>query len=624
MLAIRIEDHFLDLDAKTSATIVMENPIFDRAGIERIYSYPFKLKPTSTNLRALEFANRIDSSATIKRNATLYLAGNVFEEGVLLINGSTPKEISVAFQSKSIDLAEGLKTVKLQDISMPVKLSDDYCPDVTLIGSTPGGGNPAVFVAVKINGEIYTGNKSNMQAFVDSINADFPGLVSLANIPGVPPDGGFPGIIVHCVEDINDITFEIAFNDELDVNTELMTAWEITDDHQRIIDELEDIVVTGQFGDSLRFPVIHAPNLYDSNNPAYNGYANYIDETGDIDLSPGGIPSTEELAWETTVIPLPRLYYVLEQIAAYFSFQVGGSLWSIEELKEQLVIWTNRPAEKLWTRLIKPVKNMGIGRIRLADSTVHIEQHLPEASVQEFLTRFINTFCAFMTYRDGKLNFQPIRPLLRGRPQDWSPYADPDYTYDIQENKGYTLDYERKAQEPELDQLQRIEGGPEAQEFFPGFYTLYDDRRTFFRIWLTPYSSEVGISPAFDNAQQTSFRLLFYRGMQEDYDSNLYPLATHGRYNHLQEEVGEYALSWDGDGGLLYWWQDYINLIVKGRTVTKLMHLPIQEILALRSWNAVVKKIYNEQGEFSGVVKSLRFKAGTRGISLAEVTFAKI
>ena len=54
------------------------------------------------------------------------------------------------------------------------------------------------------------------------------------------------------------------------------------------------------------------------------------------------------------------------------------------------------------------------------------------------------------------------------------------------------------------------------------------------------------------------------------------------------------------------------------------MNLPITEILALRSWDHVVKKIYNEFGEFSGVVKSVRFKVSTKGIGLAEVVFVKL
>ena len=135
MIALKVGDTFLEFKKKASITINMECPIFDREGVERIYSYPFSLPNSPRNQVALSFANRLDVTTKIKIDATLFLDNNSFEEGILVVNGSTSKQINVTFQNKAINLLDDFKTVQLQDISMPVQLTEDYCPEVTLSGS---------------------------------------------------------------------------------------------------------------------------------------------------------------------------------------------------------------------------------------------------------------------------------------------------------------------------------------------------------------------------------------------------------------------------------------------------------------------------------------------------------
>ena len=339
----------------------------------------------------------------------------------------------------------------------------------------------------------------------------------------------------------------------LEVTVEFMTVRSREADEERVAADVSAIVETGVFEQSLCFPVAYVPKLYNNDNDLFTGYANYNRVDGSINLLPGYQFSGDPLGWETTVLPFSKLYYVLEQIADYFQFSIGGSLWNIKELKDELVIWTNKPAEQLWTNLIKPIRDMGIGQIRIIDSTIHIQKHLPEASVQEFFNRIINTFCAFLTYRNGVLRFQLIKPLLNGRPQDWTAYAEPEYDNQIEASSGFTLDYEKPDGETGIDgQLERQDGGIDAQEFIAGFFTLYDRNRHdgFYgvddengRFWVTPYTSEVGISPSFDVSEKTSFRLCFYRGINNDSLGFPYAMATHGRYNYNQDSVGDYSLS---------------------------------------------------------------------------------
>lgn len=626
MLALTVNDTQLDLDPGTTVSITMECPIFDREGIERTYSYPFSLPASPRNLVALGMINRVDAHAPVKVPAKLFIGGLQFETGILRITGSDKKTIKATFQNAAIDLLQELKSVKLQDIDMPVVLADPYCPDVTIGGTLPGGGNPFTNVAIKIDDVVYTGPKSDMSQIVDAINAVHPGLASVTFLTAAPPEGGFDGMTIHCIAGIDDIDVRIDFPDTLPANTELMTPKELSDDLTRLHNDIEAIIETGEFNDSLRFPTVLAPNLYNGENAGYRGYANYLAPDGTIDLVT--FERNPDYSWPDTALPLPRLIWVLEQIGMHFGFTLSGSLLNVTELVDHAIVWINRPAENIVQQIHRPITNLGIGPTKILDSTIQVEDYLPESTVTEFLTRIINTFAAYMTYRQGVLRFQLVEPLLAGRPEDWTEYAEPDYNQTVQEDEGYSLDYERPKEEAEITgQLQRIDGGPNAAEFKPGFFTLYDrtiEDELEERTWMVPYTSEQGNSLAFNTNQETSFRLLLYRGAATDSVGNTYYLATHRRTDEEGNELGSYAIEWPGQGGLFEsFWGRYIRMLTYGREVTKVMALPITEIIRLRSWDQIVKKIYSEHGEFTGVVKSVRFKVTTRSISLAEVTFQK-
>ena len=86
--------------------------------------------------------------------------------------------------------------------------------------------------------------------------------------------------------------------------------------------------------------------------------------------------------------------------------------------------------------------------------------------------------------------------------------------------------------------------------------------------------------------------------------------------------MGAYSLDWQGDGGLYdAWWKEYITLLVTGRTVTVPVRLTMQDILELRKWTHIIKHIRFRYGQFVGVVKSVKFNATLKGISVASVEF---
>ena len=98
MLGLKINDHFLELDPKTSITITLINPAFDAESTSRIYTYPFKIKLTPKNRSIFQHAHRLDVNGKTKyTDAELHIESQLFEKGILEILRTTGKQIEAVF-----------------------------------------------------------------------------------------------------------------------------------------------------------------------------------------------------------------------------------------------------------------------------------------------------------------------------------------------------------------------------------------------------------------------------------------------------------------------------------------------------------------------------------------------
>lgn len=72
------------------------------------------------------------------------------------------------------------------------------------------------------------------------------------------------------------------------------------------------------------------------------------------------------------------------------------------------------------------------------------------------------------------------------------------------------------------------------------------------RQWLVPYTKQSGSSKLFKNRKnKASLRLLFYRGMQNDSQANVYPLLTNDVYNYNGTKIGTQSLKLDSPDGIV-------------------------------------------------------------------------
>lgn len=109
-------------------------------------------------------------------------------------------------------------------------------------------------------------------------------------------------------------------------------------------------------------------------------------------------------------------------------------------------------------------------------------------------------------------------------------------------------------------------------------------------VWIHPVVLQKGTSEAFDTGiNEFAFRLLFYRGMQPDHNSNDYPLGSITRLNSLGDSVGAIELRWAGDYGLvetflkeyLYWY------VYRRRRAYANIQFSISQIAHLEFWKKI-------------------------------------
>lgn len=656
MLAIQVGSHFLDLSADTSVSLNWLSPLFDRESFERFYTYPFKLPATPKNKRIFEFAHRLDSRVTRKRyNALLYIDGVQFQSGIIEVTEPSRFEYEIVFKSMSLYLAERLKKIKLtEQLDYEIYVTDDYCPDVLYEFLYDPDEIDVTYTAFKVNDTVFDvtlGNGPDIQPLIDAINAVFPGLAENGDtlLPSRPAPLVALGLLIK-QPGCNDYTLDSRpANSELEhPENEYLLGGLYGDvsaaEEERIRADWHDHMIATVSGSSThRFPVIKAPNLYGEKNSAFAGYINYfipLDIGETLFVYQLNVLSDVNLIWTYTIMPLFTVEAVLAQIAALLDDVSGfAGDWLEDAEILDLLVWNNRPLDRI-------LEDFEGNKVNVPPGSFNIRDHVPDMTAQEFLLALSSTFCLYYRERAGRVEIAPCKNLLRLPIQDWTDKAEPDYKQVIPENNGYTLDYDRQDDETELPfQLQRIDGGVEAQEFVTQFYTLhylqeFDELASAYisdvRSWIVPLIYEEGTSTVYGTSNAASARLIFWRGMQVSQlydpddlntvtDNKDYPFASHNVRDRDNIPIGNYALDWNGGGvtdfGLFEnWWKDYIRLVTEGKEVSRAMRLTVADLFNIRNLEVTRLRIYSEDGEMVAVIKSVSVKASVRfGLEVAKV-----
>lgn len=169
MISFKANGKYLEL-GKIRLGIQYKNPIFNRNNIPGIITYPFRVPAGSKVNRSLFKHPQVSSSTAFVNSiddVQMYVNNVLWKIGKLNILGGDSETYELNFQSDSADLSDGMKNLKLSDISLGTDsldydVVDDIYPDV----------NYALFTV-------------KWDDFYGDTNPDFLGYINYY-------DGGFP------------------------------------------------------------------------------------------------------------------------------------------------------------------------------------------------------------------------------------------------------------------------------------------------------------------------------------------------------------------------------------------------------------------------------------------------
>jgi hypothetical protein len=626
MLALRINEFYLDLDPSATYQLRMDNPIFDRERIERVFSDPFTITLTERNTAALRHAHRLDVKTGKKiENVQLFIGGNQFDVGVALITDRSDRKLEVAFQNDQIEWIAKFKTFRLRSLDIPVVVPNaSYFPQIDLTSvivtePTPGD---RIVAYVELNGNLYdSGALLNADDLVNAINADFPGLASVYN-QGVDTisirlnTAAKPDLQINLIPTLPIISGETATTFYHDPNNQfaeeaVRAAWNAY---------TPSVVNTPT---THVFPVIEARDFFDNKNPAWEGFVNYYEGNGlyklneiGSNLLPGETPLSR--GWKYSMVPMPFLSGILDKIFEKAgTTSVTGDFYKDINL-QKLIVFNNRSIDKVYHPISFANPTVLFGYVYPPfngfDNNYNLSNHLPDFTLYEYLIKLSTTFGLLYRVEGGKAFVRTIQGQLGQQTEDWTDRFEPAYRSTPPQYTGYDLDFTERDDESAVPgQLERVTvgTGDDLLTLESQVFSLYNHNinRDDDSIWQVPFYDEGGTSIPLELTETCPVMLLFYWGLQPDSDGNTYPLASHDNRNINNDTLGPYSLNWDGSAGRYEkFWKRYVNLLVKGEPLTKVARLTIDQLMAWRRNPAKPIWCYQPEGSFTAIIKNISVK----------------
>jgi len=614
MIGLRVNGYWLDLEESASLKLQYFSPAFDLDSIGRLFSLPFVLQLTETNTAAFRHAYRLDTR-TAQRTypAELYIGGMLHDTGILRITGRNAEAIECAFQNDQMDWIETMKATRLRSLSLTKEVTQ-YRPVINLRWIAPGGSPPVIIFLLEVNGLDYS--SFTVIDIANNLNTNFgAGFATYSN----PALNTFEIAIDTSIE--NDIIINLTPQQPFSPGVEYSFPGlrKDTAAEEAVKDDWEaHLAAILAVPDDHVFPVVYAPDLYGGKNAAWLNYANYtspdeiyvVNEIGE-DLEEGEDPAGR--GWARTVIPMPFVYSILQEV---FSLANAGVLigdWAENEEMQKLVFFNNRTLDALYHPqqylrsvlarfYIYPPYNGFAAQYNLAD-------HLPDITAYELLLWLASTFALTYQVRGGRAYIRSIESQLNQRPLDWTEKTEPSYSAETAQYDGFTLDYERQGYDNVVvGQLEPYaQPGQQPWQHKSRFFSLYhnsyaDDERE----WLVPEFQGKASSPALQTSERMPAMLLLWRDVKEDSAGNEYPLATAGNTDFAGASTGAHTLNWQGADGLYTkFWASYIRLIEKGVPCTRSARLTLADIQAWRDNPAQPVYIYSPHGTSISIIRNI-------------------
>lgn len=610
MLALQIDAEWIDLAPDAAMNITINNPAFDPQRIGRAYSYPIRIQHTQRNLFITKHQHRLDSRGRQQYlSAKAYIKDQLFQEGRVLLEEATSKFTEAIFQNFDISRLETLADIEIRSLMPTISITQTERATYKL---TPGSGP---VYQITINDTLYqegalgVPKNTALAGLASDINADYPGTA-----------------LYNAIDDLFELrTTEDEFNISFAATMfTLFSEQTLADARQLNLEAYIDSVV-GDSAAPVAFPVVYVPKLYSNQNFRFQGYANWRLNSGYLDNG-----HYDKLLWETTYIPFVKLRYVLDQVASTAGLDdIIFSLPADQQADmDSLLIWNNYTLDEV--RLENNLEANGLDLYKNGFKTaINLAEHVPDYTAEELLQRLASSCNLHFKYENNKLYLVPNRQQIAQAELDWTSYTQPEYERTFTDGDGVTISFEEDIDDPFETQFDNFTIGDGNNELELPFRPIHASSRPNFNNsghrWKTATVEQKGSTDALEmETEQLTLRLFFDRGQQQDENGDTYWLGSYDNTDYDGASTGAFSLDFPGEAGLYNtFWKDWAVLIFSP-LITRLIQLPVSELLQAKKWQRTKVYIYDNQGATLAVILRIQFTASTNRLGLAKVEMQKL
>lgn len=562
MLEILINQQALNIHKPISFTFI--NPIFDKDGIARSYSYPFNIPASASTQKIFKHTNRLDvSDVSEKEAAILRLFQSDLPSGYVVHQQQSSTQYSCNYISDARNLADELKKVKIKDL---------FDSTINLATSNPARFNYELYspytnniIRIRINDVDYeftinTGSPELPQDILNNIksqiDADYPDAVVSVGLAGIngayiditaqPQQGEF-----RIIPNAGSGTHDLSIISERQQHIAIAEQWQA---------DLEANLLLSTANANYRFPTFYNRKLYTrKENLIWRGVVNER-ISGSFPLNPSSDTPED---WDYTISPQLSLRYVIDEIAEELGFDLDGDALSV---LDDLLIYNNQTLDY-------EIKDKDDDYYNVYAPSYKLSDFLPDITAYELITKVQKSLFVYFTFDSDTLFFNAINTPLQKPAIDLTQYIDPEYGVVTPSTSGFNvrmLEDEKDQESQPADYVQSVIGEDyqiigtlaESNSYNIVQHPINDD----FRLRLIHYD---GVHATFNKPTSSSYTT---------------PTAAHNSN------------------------KKYLKLLYEGKPVTLLAALPPHLISQLVQYENPVIRVGTDNGSIQGVVRKIQFK----------------
>lgn len=596
MLNIRINGSPIDLQNEQGFEIISSNPVVDKDRISRAFSFPFTIPATPRNLSIRNHTHRLD--ALKKRK---HVAGVVEFGGHQLLNGEvfttkTSNDGEEAYiQNTPLDVWEQLKGFKITELLGTINVDTAFTQARWwLVLEAPPNLYQIYIDGTAIIYDSLPGDDTFdcVNALVALINAEWPGMATAQATATILLDS----LMMNTYALDMSLTYHMALTDVVTEGERCMN---------NMLGHIEDVYATPV--ETHCFPAVKWFDLYPNGE---NGiFSNWVN----LCLNGDAFANIKETTkrWSNSYIPMVRVPYVLDKIRE----RIGATSWIgpvfESEAIQHLIIVSNYCLDKVY---YDRWDDGNFYYINGFETSWSLNACIPDITAADFILQICYVFNLTLEYGDGTLSFSKSKIKTDQPPVSLDGKVSRNYNIQKNSSNGWILKYqdsllEKHTESGQLEPLQVGDGDIKIEIA----RTLYmsSDYTSALGYLKAPVTQQPGASRVFSSSavrMTMPLTFLFERSIQAGELGTEYIYATHDTSDYAGVEIADYALSIDGEKGLVAVWHSGIVEYTDADMLSISALLGLGDIQKLMQWKAARATFYHPNGVVTGIIRNIKTK----------------